>query len=47
MFWRMTNSMEPFLMMSDYTHVTRIQNGHNFHTQIAKIEHNLIGLNDK
>ena len=36
--------MEPFLMMSDYIHVTKIQNGRHFSPQITKIEHNMIDL---
>ena len=37
--------MEPFIIMSDYVHVTKIENGSRFHQQlIAKIEHNLIAF---
>ena len=27
------NSMEPFIIMSDYVHMTKIQNGRHFHQQ--------------
>ena len=36
--------MEPFILMSDYDHVTNIQNGRHFYQTIAKIEHNVIDL---
>ena len=31
MLWGRRNSMEPFIIMSDYVHVTNLQNGHHFH----------------
>ena len=33
MLWRMGNSMEPCIIMSDYVHVIKIQNGRHFHQQ--------------
>ena len=36
--------MEPFTVMSDYVHVTKIENGRRFLSTIAKIEHNLIAF---
>ena len=29
----MGNSMEPFIILSDYVHMTKIQNGRHFHQQ--------------
>ena len=33
MLWRIRKAMEPFLLMSDYVHVTKFQNGRHFHKQ--------------
>ena len=33
MLWHKRNSMEPFIIVSDYVHVTKIQNGRHFNQQ--------------
>ena len=36
--------MEPFIIMSDYFHVTKIKKRQPFSSTIAKIDHNLIAV---